>query len=182
MGFLDRDFNQHAPEKVQTVSSERGPISQKVKAVSRHFNRVTRNLMENSWRQSNYPRASRWVTLVPTHVFVLPSHGLWPCCRLAASTLVFSINLELIIYWYFPRALSVWGKYHRYGDFNYFWDPLLQKQICQTSNMILLFLSGEKTGKMDHWMWLSPPSGWYTIFIPHTHQCLVILYSSVFIT
>lgn len=48
MGFLDWDFKPHTPEKVQTVSPERGPISQKVKAVSRHFNRVTRNLMENS--------------------------------------------------------------------------------------------------------------------------------------
>lgn len=51
MHFLDWEFNQHTPEKVQTVSSARGPIIQKVKAVSRHFNRVTGNLVETSRRE-----------------------------------------------------------------------------------------------------------------------------------
>lgn len=51
MDFLDWEFNQHTPEKVQAVSSARGPISQKVKAVSRHFNRVTGNLVETSRRE-----------------------------------------------------------------------------------------------------------------------------------
>lgn len=60
MNFLDWEFNQHTPEKVQTVRSTRRPISQKVKAVSRHFNRVTGNLVGDlSERASNYPRASR---------------------------------------------------------------------------------------------------------------------------
>lgn len=121
MEFLDWEFNQHTPEKEQTVSSTGRPISQKVKAVSRHFNRVTGNLVGDlSERASNYPRASRWVTLVLTKVFILLSYGLWPCRWLAVSILVFSINLELVLI--FSKGLR-W-KYYKYEDLNYFWDQL----------------------------------------------------------
>lgn len=154
MNFLDWEFNQHTPEKVQTMRSTRRPISQKVKAVSRHFNRVTGNLVGDlSERASNYPRASRWVTLVLTKVFILLSYGLWPCRWLTVSTLMFSINLELVLI--FSQGLR-W-KYYKYEDLNYFWD-----QPSASKTNIGSFRPEKKAVKKQvYWMCPLPPSDWF---------------------